>query len=88
MLYFKTEGERIGVLVEKHGPTYPEIEQRIDRMEAVGRVELTLLFLIVVDMVVKPTGNDVGLLIAGAAILVAAAALAFFRLRPEAPQPT
>ncbi len=49
--YFKPEGERINELVEAHGIGHPEVERRFDRMEAVGRVELTVLFLIVADMV-------------------------------------
>jgi uncharacterized membrane protein len=87
MLYFKSEGERIEQLVQEHGPEHPEVERRLDRMEAVGRVELALLFLIVVDMVVKPTGDDVGLLIAGAAILAATAVAAFLSLGQQRARP-
>lgn len=73
--YFKPDGERINELVQAHGIGHPEVERRFDRMEAVGRVELTVLFLIVADMVIKPTGDDVGVLLAGAAILIGVAAL-------------
>jgi len=76
ILYFKPEGERIDALVEEHGPDYGEVRSRIRRLNAVDRIEVTVLFLVVADMVLKPTGDDVGLLIAGAAIIVGVAALA------------
>jgi uncharacterized membrane protein len=87
ILYFRTEAERVEALVEQHGPAYPEVQRRLDTMEAVSRVELAILFLVVVVMAVKPTGDDAGLLIAGAAILVAVAALAFRSVRSQAVQP-
>lgn len=81
ILYFKPEGERIGALVEQYGPGYREVDQRLHRLNIVDRVQLTILFLMVADMVVKPTGEDGGLLIAGAAILALALALAAFSIR-------
>lgn len=73
--YFRPEGERIGALVEQNGPDYPEVERRIRRLNVIDRVQVAILFLVVVDMVLKPTGEDAGLLIAGA-VLLAIAALA------------
>ena len=73
--YFKPEGERIGALVEQHGAAHPEVARRLDRLNVVDRIQLTILFLVVADMVIKPTGDDVGALIAGAVILAAAAML-------------
>ena len=80
--YFKPEGARIGALVAERGPTDPEVDRRIHRLNLVDRLQLVILFLVVANMVVKPTGSDdAGLLIAGAAILVAATALAVKSLR-------
>jgi len=62
--YFKPEGERIGALVEQHGPAYPEVGGRLHRLNIVDRVQVTVLFLMVADMVTKPTGEESGLLIA------------------------
>jgi uncharacterized membrane protein len=56
-LYFKPEGERIGALVEEHGPSHPEVGRRIHRLNVVDRMQLVILFLIVGDMVAKPTGD-------------------------------
>jgi len=35
--YFRPEGERIGALVEQHGPAYPEVDRRIHRLNVVDR---------------------------------------------------
>jgi len=75
ILYFKPEGERIGAMVAERGPT-PEVEARVHRVNVVDRIQLTVLFLVVADMVIKPTGDDTGVLIVGAAILAGVLALA------------
>lgn len=85
ILFFKPEGERIEELVERHGPTHPEVTKRIDMIEAVGRIELAILFLVVADMAIKPTGDDVGLLLAGLAIIAAVAVLAVSATRRKRP---
>lgn len=84
--YFKPEGERIGALVEQHGPAYPEVNRRLHRLNIVDRVQLVILFLVVANMVIKPTGDDAEVVIATAAILATAAALgaASIRRRTEA----
>jgi uncharacterized membrane protein len=79
--YFRTEGERIGALVQQHGPAHPEVERRIHRLNVVDRVQVLVLFLVVASMTIKPTDDDGGVLVAGLAILalgvfLAAAAIA------------
>ncbi len=69
--YFKPEGERIGAIVEAKGPDAPELNARIRRMNAFGRFELLVLFLVVGAMVAKPTGSDGWTLAIGAAVLIA-----------------
>lgn len=73
--YFKPEGERIGALVEQHGPGHPEVDRRIHRLNVVDRLQLGILFVVVADMAIKPTGDDAGVLVTGAAILALAAIL-------------
>lgn len=53
-------------------------------IEAVGRVELAVLFVVVADMTIKPTGDDVGILLVGLAFIVGVAALAVAGLRRDA----
>ena len=79
--YFKPEGERIGALVEQHGPAYPEVDRRLRRLNIVDRLQLLILLLVVADMVIKPTGDDGAVLIVGAALLAAAALAAAGSIR-------
>ena len=81
ILFFKPEAERLAEMAEQRGPTDPEIQARVRRVNLVERVQLVVLFLVVVDMVLKPTGNDAGLLIAGAVILLAATGIASAAIR-------
>jgi uncharacterized membrane protein len=81
ILYFKPEGERIGALAAERGPDDPEMNRRLHRLNVVDRVQLTILFLVLADMVLKPLGGDTGTLVCGAAILAAAIVLAALSIR-------
>jgi uncharacterized membrane protein len=48
------ESGRIGKLLAAEGPESPAVRARIHRIFLVSRIELVLLYLIVLDMVVKP----------------------------------
>ena len=80
-LYFRPEGERIGALAEERGPQDPELERRLHRLNVVDRIQLLILFLVLADMVLRPTGDDGGTLITGAAILAVAILLSAFSIR-------
>ena len=84
--YFRTEGERIGALAMERGPADPEVRARIRRLNIVDRVQVLILFVVVADMVLKPTGDDGGVLVVGALLIAAAvaAALAADRGAPAA----
>lgn len=82
ILYFKPEGERIAGLIESEGTGSAEARRRTLRMHAVDRFELTILYLVVAVMVLKPTGDDVGFLVALAAIVGVVAAVGLRGLRP------
>jgi uncharacterized membrane protein len=56
----------------------------IRRINAVARLELVVLYLVVGVMALKPTGDDTGTLIVGAALLLVALALWVPRLRAPA----
>lgn len=66
------------------GPETPEGQRLIRRIFAVLRVDLLFMFAIVFAMVVKPTSDDVWVLVVVAALLVGGAMLA---LRPLARDP-
>ena len=84
ILYFKPVGARIHALGEQHGPQHAEVARRARRIDVVSRIELVILFLVVADMSLKPTADDVGTLIVGAVIIAAAVALGARALRPAA----
>jgi uncharacterized membrane protein len=86
ILFFKPETERMSELAAQRGSTDPELEARGNRMTVLERFELVVLFVVVADMVIKPTGDDTGLVVVGAALVAvaAAAAIAEFRRRGAA----
>jgi uncharacterized membrane protein len=55
--YLGPESGRIAATIEKEGPSSPEAQARIRRILAVSRAELVVLLAVIVNMVVKPTGQ-------------------------------
>jgi len=66
-----------------YGPGNPEAARRVRRIILLGRVDLAMLFLVALDMVLKPGTEDAGLLAGGGAALALAVAAALFTLRPR-----
>ena len=85
-LFLKPQGEKMKEIVARYGPTSVEAQHHARRLGVVARVQLLALFLVVVDMVLKPTSDDPWTLVVLAAILVAAAVVGALSLRkfPEA----
>lgn len=83
--YFRPEGERIASLADERGLADPELDRRMLRVTAVDRVQVLTLFAVVADMVLKPTGEDTGVLIVGGAVLAVAVGLAALSVRRPAP---
>ncbi len=75
--------DRIAALTERDGRMGPEALAIARRMMLIGRIDAVALWLIVLDMVVKPTGDDVGVLAFMALALVATAALVLARVRAD-----
>jgi uncharacterized membrane protein len=73
--------EAISKMLERDGMT-PGAGVKITQLITLGRIDLVVLYLVVADMVLKPTGDDVGVLVAMAVILLAA--IAFFTSRARA----
>jgi Tfp pilus assembly protein PilW len=57
----------------------PNTASKITQLLTLGRIDLVVLYLVVADMAIKPTGDDVGVLIGMALIL--GFAVAFFTSR-------
>ena len=72
--YFEPEIKRLVAAIERGGPSDPEVRRRMASLKMVSRIELAVLYVVVVAMVVKPTGDDGGLLFIVALALAAAVA--------------
>src|SRR4051812_24360708 len=83
LMVFKPEGDRIAAMIERDGGMTAESTAAARRFVTMTRFDLVVLFVIVFDMAVKPTGDDVGALIVMAAVLVAGVALVHARARTQ-----
>jgi uncharacterized membrane protein len=75
LLYLRPQGEKMGEIIARYGPTSPEARRHGTKLQVVARVQLLLLFLVVADMVLKPTSDDPWTLVVLAAILAAGIAV-------------
>jgi uncharacterized membrane protein len=87
LLYVKPQGEKMGEIIARHGPASPEALRHGKKLLVVARVELLALFLVVADMVLKPSTDDPWTVVVLAAILAVAvgAGVAVVRRPLEAP---
>jgi uncharacterized membrane protein len=83
------EGGRIAELIEQQGPDSPTVRARIRRILTISRCELIVLLTVILNMVVKPTGDNGwfwGMLLV--MVLGIAAVLAFYaRSEQQVPAP-
>jgi uncharacterized membrane protein len=63
-LFFGPESGRVAKLAAAEGPTSPAAQARLQRLLALTRADLMLLFLIIFDMSVKPQWGDASLWVA------------------------
>ena len=82
------EGKKLGAASAAYGPGHPEVEWRSRRIDALMKLDLALLWVVVFDMTLKPTGDDVGTLALLAAALLAAGGYAASVFRSPAPAGT
>jgi uncharacterized membrane protein len=73
--------EKAGRRLEAEGRMTPSIAAETRSVLLLGRIDTVVLFLVVADMVIKPTGDDVGILVAMAAIFVGGLALTLGSVR-------
>jgi uncharacterized membrane protein len=82
LLVIKPRGERIGrMLGESGGRMTPAALFEGRKLLTLARIDYIVLFLVIADMVLKPTGDDAGLLAAMAAILVVGTAYVVWQVR-------
>jgi uncharacterized membrane protein len=82
------EGKKLGAASVAHGQGHPEVVWRSRRIDALGKLDLALLWVVVLDMTVKPTGDDVVTLVIMAAALLLAGGYVANVLRAPAPTAT
>jgi uncharacterized membrane protein len=73
--------QKIAAKIERDGGVTPASVVDIRQMLAIARIDTVVLYVVVFDMVVKPTGDDAGVLIAMAAALIAGTGLVLNRAR-------
>ena len=85
LLILKPSSERIDRLVGEAGGTLTPIARaEAERLLTLARIDYVVLFLVVADMVLKPTGDDVATLVVMAAVLAVGVAWVLARARSVA----
>ena len=87
ILFLKPQGEKMKEVVARYGPTSVQARRHSRRLGVVARVQLLALFLVVVDMVLKPTSDDPWTIVILAAILAVAAVAGALTLRTRTLEP-
>jgi uncharacterized membrane protein len=72
----RPRGDAIAAAIERDGGMTPASLADARRLLALARIDYVVLVLVVADMTLKPTGDDVGLLLAMALVLAAGLAWA------------
>jgi hypothetical protein len=80
LFMLKPTGDRIGQALERDGMT-PQTLVEIKKLLVKARVDYIVLFLVIADMVIKPTGDDVAVLIVMALIAILGVAYILTSLR-------
>jgi uncharacterized membrane protein len=80
-LFFGPEAGRLGKLIDAEGPTSQVVQMRLQRLLALTRADLMVLFLIIFDMSTKPEWGDLSLWIALAGFAILAGVLVRHGLR-------
>jgi uncharacterized membrane protein len=75
LLFFGPESGRLSKLAESEGPTAPVVQRKMQRLIALSRADLMLLFLIIYDMSVRPEWGDLSLWVALAGFTILAGIL-------------
>jgi Predicted integral membrane protein (DUF2269) len=80
--FLRPASERIGQAMEREGGRLtPELRATIRKLIVTARVDYVTFALVVLDMVVKPTGDDTGVLVAMALIFAAGIAYILMSVR-------
>jgi uncharacterized membrane protein len=84
LLFLSRQVRTVASVMERDGGMSPAAVAETKKLFLIGQVDLVLLYVVVLDMALKPSGDDVGTLVLMAAILLVATALAAWRFRSPA----
>jgi uncharacterized membrane protein len=83
-LLIKPIGDRIAVMMEKDGIT-PAVQLEGNKLLRIAKFDYTVMFVVIADMVLKPSESDPAILGAMAAIIVVGALMFLVPWRPRPP---
>lgn len=81
-LYMEPQLKRVRVMIEREGGLGSQAQALMHRFFVLWRIETIVLLLLVFDMTVKPTGDDVGTLVLMAAAFVVGSGYLLWRAGP------
>jgi uncharacterized membrane protein len=81
LLWIKPQSERVKKMIDRDGGMSPVAYRAAQRMIVFSRLDYVVLYLVVFDMVVKPTKDDTWTLVVMGVILVLATAFFYGRAR-------
>lgn len=81
MLWITPQSKRVRSVMGRDGGLSPEAYALARRLMTFARLDYVVLFLVVFDMAVKPTGDDLGALVLMGVVLVVSAAYFGWRAR-------
>ena len=81
LFIIKPVSDRIASQAERDGGLTPATLLEVERLLTKARSDYVVLFLVIADMVIKPTGDDVGVLVVMGLIAAAGVAYIVMRLR-------
>jgi uncharacterized membrane protein len=79
--FITPQTKRIAATMERDGGMSPAAIEQVRKLFLISRIDLVVLFTVVADMALKPTGDDVGTLVLMVAAIAAAAVYATWRFR-------
>ena len=85
LLFIKPQVQKVAAAIERDGGMSSAAIAEVRRLFLISRVDLVVLFTVVADMALKPTGDDAGTLVVFAIAIVGAAIWSILRFRaPDA----
>ena len=85
LLLISRQVKTVAAVIERDGGMSPAAVEETKRLFLISRVDLVVLYTVVLDMVLKPESDDVGTLVLMAAAVAAATAYSVWRFRAPSP---